>query len=313
MKWILNSRKAFTFLAIFGFAFQITLAKLPITILTIATSPNNETYFEVGNSFCDFINANITDDSIKCIAKTTHGSVQNITLALRDETTIGVSQMDTLINHEKSKNLRVIATLYLEPVFILASQTSTATKFNDVLLQQKINIGPKTSGESQTAKELIKTKGWEKQDLLEFNRYELPSLLCHSQIDIAFLVSSLHSNYVYDITKKCNANILPLEDDFIAELVKKNEGFSSFTIPSNTYAGQNNSVRTVAMEAVLFASESTSEELVFKALKAIFKDFKQLENSSKMFNGKKIKSFFKEGKIPFHKGTIKFLKELEQR
>jgi TRAP transporter TAXI family solute receptor len=294
-------------------------AQLPSTILTIGSGSKSGNYYKIGNTFCNLINSNNADSKIKCINRTTAGSIENIEIALIDKTSISIAQIDTLSSHPEREKLRIVATLYLEPVFILASQGSDAQTFNDVLLQERINIGASNSGENSTARLLMKEKGWEKTSLDESSRYEITSLICKSlgdakSIDIAFLVGANPNNFVFEVLKRCNARLIGIEQDFIKSFTKKYTNFAEFLIPANTYPNQKDVIKTVAMEAVLFASEDVSPKLIQDILQSIFSNMEALQNSNSSFVGRDMKSFFKTNTgLKFHKGTEDFLKELEQQ
>jgi TRAP transporter TAXI family solute receptor len=298
-------------LSCFGLCAKLVNAKLPSIILTIGTGANSGNYFKVGNTFCDIINEKSND--IKCIVRTTNGSLENINLTLSDSTSIGIAQADTLINSSKKSDLKFIAKLYLEPVFILASKVSDAKEFNDILLQNNINIGAKGAGENDTAKLLIKAKGWQKEGFTEYGRYEILSLLCKNSVDIAFLTGVNPNDFVFDIIKKCGSTLVSMEEDFISSFTQKYPEFTAFTIMAGTYNNQANPVKTVATESILFASKETSADLITEILKIIFEDTQVLQNSNTSFGGRSLKSFFQNNtKLETHKGSENFLKEVEQ-
>jgi TRAP transporter TAXI family solute receptor len=293
-------------------------AQLPSTILTIGSGTKSGNYFKIGNIFCRLINASKVDNKIKCITRTTAGSLENISIVLTDKTSIGIAQADAIQNHPSKDKLRVVATLYYEPIFIIASQGSDARSFNDILTQERINIGAPNSGENTTARLLIKEKGWDKNSLEEFSRYEITSLLCRSiadsnSIDITFLVGSNPNNFVFETLKRCNARLIGIEDDFVETFTSKYNSFKSFAITANTYPNQKEVIKTVAVEAVLFASEEASPKLIKEILESIFRDMASLQNSNSSFTNRDLRSFFKNDTgIKFHKGTEDFLKEVEQ-
>ena len=283
-------------------------------ILTIASGVNGGNYFKVANSLCRFVNTNNTDANIiKCVSRTTNGTLENINITMQDKSTIGIGQLDAIINNENANKLQFVAKLYIEPVFILASKTSDAKTFDDVILQDKINIGSPKSGENATAKMLINAKNWKKVAVSEYGRYEIMSLLCSNRMNIAFLVSSNPSDLIFDIIKKCNAKLVPFTDEFINSFTTANKGFERYVINKNTYPEQDFSVNTIATSTILFAHGETSEKIVEALLKSMFVDLKALQNSNPAFANRAIDAFFKnDTELKTHNGTTNFLKTLNK-
>lgn len=283
-------------------------------ILTIASGADGGNYFKVANSLCRFVNTNNTDSSIiKCISRTTNGSLENINLAIQDTSTLGIGQLDTIQSSSYANQLNFVAKLYIEPVFILASKTSDAKTFDDVILQDKVNIGSPKSGENATAKLLINAKNWKKVAVSEYGRYEIMSLLCSNRVNIAFLVSSTPNDFIFDIMKKCNAKLVPFTDEFINSFTNTNKSFESYVIEKNAYPEQNSNINTIAVSTILFAHEDTSEKIVEALLKSIFADFKALQNSNHAFKNKSIDEFLKNTtELKTHNGTKNFLKTLNK-
>jgi TRAP transporter TAXI family solute receptor len=313
--------KKFLFSLIFFklLSFEIVVAVMHQAIITIGTGTNSGNYFKVGKDFCSLVNSNSKNSSIKCLVKTTSGSVENIDLALIDKTSFGIAQADVISFHPKKEDLRIVARLYLEPIFIIASQNSEVREFDDILLQDSINIGEPKSGENATVRMIMKEKGWSKNVLLELNRYEIVSLLCRSvldakSLDVAFLLGGNPSEFVENLIKRCNVRLISIEDSFISQFISKYKAFKPFTIPAKSYSNQNKEIKTIAVEAVLFATKDTPEKLVKEVLESIFKDISVLQQSNLSLKNNDFKSYFKnDAEIPFHKGVEMFLKEVEQK
>jgi TRAP transporter TAXI family solute receptor len=305
-------------LIILGIFFQnFVFAELPKTALLLATGTNFDvTSFEIGNSFCALINEKTSKNNVKCITMETAGSLKNIDIVLSNKSNIGIAELNTILSSEKKENLRVIARLYSAPLFILSSKNSDVNSFNDILLQKNINLGNKESGDNNLGKLIFKESDWEKGNLLELGRQDIASLFCKNELDISFLVTKNPSPFIENITNKCGAKIVSLEDIFIQKFIQKNKIFSEFTIPANSYANQPIEIKTVAIDVVLFASKETPDELVQEILNTIFDDIKRLQSSNATFKDVKIRSFFPKSllsePILLHKGAEKFLKDMEK-
>ena len=99
-------------------------------------------------------------------------------------------------------------------------------------------------------------------------------------------------------------------DDKLAEVLIKNEGYNSYTIPAGTYSGQEEDVETVALPLVVFVSEEMDEEFVYNLTKSIYENkeyFETVHSSYVEFDPEKMT----EGiGIELHSGAVKFYKEV---
>lgn len=301
------------YLSCIGIAFS---SDFPKTVLSFSTGTYSGTYFKIGKSFCNLISESSYTHNIKCLSRTTSGSVENISIVLRDKTSIGMAQGETLIRSEKASDLRILAKIYNEPLFIVASKNASVKNFEDILLQKNINIGLQNSGENIVAKAIIKAKNWQRNDLLEIGRYDITSMFCKNAVDIAFFVEQIKSSFIENIMQKCSARLISVNEEFIKTFLSSNKEFLEFTIPANSYTNQPFEIKTIASETFLFASKDMPEELAYNILKSIFGDIKKLQNSNPVLQNSNLNSFFPKDLgnkgISLHKGAEKFLKEIEE-
>jgi TRAP transporter TAXI family solute receptor len=317
---IIKIRKILFLWFLFGIISQpvnLALANTPNVILTLSSGTSLGTYFQIGNIFCRFINLKNSDSGIKCINKASAGSEQNVALVLDEgKSSIGISQADVILNNPNFANLRAIAFLYDEAVFVVASANSSVKVFNDIIDQNFINIGSPYAGENFTAKEIIKAKGWTKESFLQFGRYEISSLIKSREVGASFFVGAsfderIPNEFIFHLIHKYDARLISMDDALIQNL-SKNPAYSPFTIRGGIYPGQNFDVKTISTKAVLFANKDLPSDVVYNILKSTFGEKESLRNSHPAFKNSDIKSFFmRNNKIPLHEGAEKFLKEIE--
>lgn len=289
-------------------------ASIPNTVLSLASGSYGNPYLEVGTELCNIINLSSDEYGLKCITRTTNGSIDNIAIVLGDDTSFGISQSDAILTSPQKDDIRVIASLFEESVFVVASRNSEASSFNDIIFQKNVNISSPNSGENKTARMLMKEKGWERKDFVEVSRYEVTSLLCTNQIDVAiFLEAAPMGSFAVNLIKKCGVRLLSLGDDLIEKVTSKNKAFRAYTVPIDIYKVGDAPIKTLSVKTVLFASKDTPDELVYNVLKSLFKDFNLLKNSSESFKDFTVKDFFDERSgLLLHPGTEKFFKEISE-
>ena len=294
------------FLLVFG---SNSYAKNTNAIIAIASGGVHGQYYETAHAFCNILNQS---GKINCIARMTEGSVENIEIVLEDKTSMGISQEDVLSMHKDKDDMRAIIKLYPEILFIIASSNSNMLEFNDLINQENITIGSKLSGERQTARHVMEEHGLNREIFQNIPRKDLLSILCKNATDVAFLVNANPSNFILDITKKCNSRIISIKEDLIKKLVEGGNGYKSFIIQKNSYPNQSVDISTISTDAILFASKEMSEEIVYEFLKIIFSNQKSLHSYLPFLFDFTKQGVFQKTTIPHHTGVEKFLKDMEQ-
>jgi TRAP transporter TAXI family solute receptor len=295
------------FLIALFLCFKNAIALPPSKIITIESGTSSGNYFTIASSLCELVNKK-NNPLFRCVARTTEGTNENINLVLTDNTTIGLGQADVITASENTTKLNFVLRLNIEPVFVIASKNSDAKTFTDIALQNKINLGSKNSGESQTAKNLLQEFQIKRAKFGESGRYEISSLLCTNRIDIAFIVDANISNFVNDILDFCDARLISMDDNFINSFIAKNKNFESFIIQKNTYKNQYQDIKTIATETILFASEDTPSEVVKAFLEAIFTDFGGVRGVDQSFKTRVREDFFvNKTTLKMHDGAKEFL------
>lgn len=283
-------------------------AKSNDTIIAIASGGMYGKYYDVANALCNTIN---TSKNMYCITRMTEGSVENIKIALEDKTSIGIAQADVLKMYQESNKLRAVIRLYPEVLFMIASNNSNVSNFDDLINQENINIGSEFSGERQTARELLNINDMKRESYGNIPRREILSSLCKNTVDVTFIVNDDPSKFVADIVNKCNSKIISLKEDIINKLIKSEGGYQKFVISKGSYSNQNEDVNTISTEAILFASEDVSEEIIYDLLKIIFSDQKSLHFYLPFLFDFTTYEVLEKTTIPHHKGVDKFLKDME--
>ncbi|MEI8189375.1 MAG: TAXI family TRAP transporter solute-binding subunit, partial [candidate division NC10 bacterium] len=100
-----------------------------------------------------------------------------------------------------------------------------------------------------------------------------------------------------------------IEDAMVAKITKQYPFLAPAKIPANTYKGQTEDVKTIAVMAVLIALPKLSEQVGYNITKALIEN--QAELASAHAKGKELslQGAVKGVSIPFHPGALKYFKE----
>ena len=130
------------------------------------------------------------------------------------------------------------------------------------------------------------------------------------EIDAFFCTAGIPTTSIDELSTKLEINVLPIEDEYAEKLIEKNPFYTKEIIPSGSYKGIDNDIKSVAVKATLIASNKVSEEDVYYLTKTIFDNRDSIAVSHKkgeMLN----ETYAIQGvSIPLHKGAEKYYKEV---
>lgn len=253
--------------------------------ISIITGGTGGTYFPLGGSF-----ANIISDAtgIQANAETSGASAENMTTLQAEEAEIAFSQTDIASYAKEGKlmfegnaveNVKAIGTLYPETIQIVTKADSGIATVED-LKGKKVSIGAPGSGTAANAEQILEVHGLtladiEKQDL-SFD--ESVEGIQDGNIDAAFVTAGTPTGAVESLSATNKVVIVPIAQDKIDALIEKYPYYVKNEIPSGTY-GLEGPVTTVAVQAMLVAIDSLSEEAVYEITKAIFENLDQVTHA----------------------------------
>jgi TRAP transporter TAXI family solute receptor len=284
--------------------------------LILATGGTAGTYYPFGGAMAKIWNSKIPE--VNVTAQATGASVENIRLVDKKEAELALVQSDTIdfayngkeAFKEKLTQMSAIAVLYPEVIQIVARGDGNIRTFAD-LKGLKVGVGAPGSGTEANFRQLLDVYGMKKDDVkgqyLSFS--ESAEQFKDRHIDAFFVVAGVPNAAIMDVAVMQSIRIVSIPDDKVAQLTKKYPFLSSATIPANTYKNQTAEVKTIAVNAVLIASTSLKEDLVYKMTKALFDN--QTELAAAHAKGKELslKVAVSGVSIPFHPGAVKYFKE----
>ncbi len=290
-------------LSVAAFAAAMTMASgvasaQDTRFITIGTGGPTGVYFVVGNSVCRMVHKEAAEGrkegrkhGIRCSAPSTAGSTYNIGQICEGELDFGVAQSDWqfhAVNSSKPDrvnpcpDLRAVFSVHPEPYQIIAAAGSGIQSWDD-LRGKRFNIGNAGSGQRGTTEELMAGHGWSADDFAvasELTSTEQSSALCDGNIDAYGYTVGVPNAGVSVATDGCEAYIVDLRDDPVAQkLVNENDYYAFTTIPAGTYSTTSADVTTFGVMATFVTSASVPEDVVYEVTRAVFEnldDFRTL-------------------------------------
>ena len=263
---------------LFGIRLYITRDKLPCAI-RIASGPKGGEYYPFAEKLEEKLNSRLKSRIPRITAKNieTAGTMEN--LRLLKEGVVELALLQSIVfpdpDNETSKDISVIAPLFLEPLVVPVKKESDIESLYD-LENRSVCTGAKESGTRKTA-----------DDLLEFYGLKV------KRVDASFTAdrSSNHEN-------SCEAGIVVmglrgpslrkmgeavrfLELPYTQALAKSKAFLTEFTLPEGVFARHpspslpGKDIQTVAYTALLAVRKDASAALVNEVLSTIYRtDFR---------------------------------------
>lgn len=114
--------------------------------------------------------------------------------------------------------------------------------------------------------------------------------------------------YFVQVSKSRDLKILPLRDDVIKK-VAADTGADPYTISAGGYPWQPQEIKTVALGAVLFASDTMSNTDAYNITKALIDNVGKVQGVHKAMKNLTPKLMASQTSIPYHSGALRAYKE----
>lgn len=282
--------------------------------LAFATGGAMDTYFALGRAMAMVLNGKMELSNLAVTS--TYTSIDNIRLIEEGEQQLALLQSDVMYyaytgtglfeNERKYENFSALAGLYDEAVQIIAVGDDIHTVAD--LKGKTVSVGDAGSGVEFDARQILEAYGLSFDDIKVINASFSDSAdsLKDGKIDAAFIVEDTPAPMVADLCAAAKISLLQIDDAHIKALQEENPLYIRMVIPSGTYVGIDEDVQTLSVRAVLIASNSVSEAVVYELVSSMFANQPELQESNAKFELLNLDDAVFGICIPFHPGAKKY-------
>jgi hypothetical protein len=284
--------------------------------MILATGGTAGTYYPFGGAMAKIWNSKIPGMNVT--AQATGASIENIRLMNKDEVELALVQSDNIdwaffgkeSFKEKITKMTAIAVLYPEIVHIVVRGDSPAKTFGD-LKGLKVGVGAPGSGTEANFRQLQEVYGMKKDEVKgQYLSYvESADQFKDKHIDSFFLTTGIPNSALMDVANTRPIKLLSIEDAMVAKITQQYPFLAPAKIPANTYKGQTEEVKTIAVMAVLIAHPKLSEQVAYNLTKALIENQADLASAHAKGKELSLQGAVKGVSIPFHPGAAKYYKE----
>ena len=195
----------------------------------------------------------------------TNGSLDNILLLSGKKADYSLTQLDMLQNYsigepEVKEKVKMLLPLYGEEVHLIARKEIKDLKS---LAGKKISIGPSNSGMKISSLIFLGQIGIEEGKIImeEMETEKAIPMLLKKELDAVIVIAGQPVKLLSEIpaSEKNNIHLLEFAGDLYQAVGGTNLTYQKADIPANTYAWQDQSVKTLVVQSVLISRNDILE------------------------------------------------------
>ncbi len=281
--------------------------------LTFGTGGETGTYYAYGGTLAQYVTNN-TDVSITAV--TSNGSKANIEdmaagdiqLAFVQSDVMSYAYAGTNLFDAKVEGFSTVAAMYMEQVQIVTLNPEIKTVAD--LAGKTVSIGATGSGVYFNAMDILGVYGLTESDIDPVYQDFGNSVesLQDGKIDAAFIVAGAPTNAVSTLATTNDVYLVSLDQEHIDALIQKSPYYSPNTIAASVYETDADAT-TVAIAAVIIASDDVSEDAVYAMTKAIFDNLDTLGSSHAKAKDASLEFASSITDVPYHAGAARYFAE----
>ena len=282
--------------------------------LKFTTGGDQGTYYGFGSVLASQVSG-VTDTSVTAI--TSGGSKANIETIEVGDAQIGFAQSDVMayayngtnLFEEAVSDISTVAALYMEQVQVVTCNPEIKTIAD--LKGKTVSIGDNGSGVYFNALDMLGAYGLTVDDIKP--TYESfgdsADSLKDGKIDAAFVVAGAPTTAITSLATSKPVYLVGMDDEHIATLQETSPYYSKNIIPAGTYEGLDVDTTTVAVGAVVIASDDVSEDAIYNFVSGVYENIDAITDAHAKGSELDMEFASSVTAVPYHPGAAKYFAE----
>jgi TRAP transporter TAXI family solute receptor len=302
--------------AVIAAAVSFSSAALADDFLSIGSCPVTCTAYTWSAGIADIINKNV--DGVEATAEETKGYVANIALMQNGELEASMATSLSAYeawagtgNYAGTEPGKILSWMSIAPVamHIITVDGSGVTSVAD-LKGKRIGMGQPGGVSMLDADVLMAKVAGDDFEPFRVRLGDMVDMLSDGNIDAALWNGSFPLAPVIKLAATRDLKLIPVDDDFFAELQADYPPYFRLSVPAGTYEGVASDVPTYGLANGLVISADVPEERVYLMTKAVFENLDALAGVHPAF-GKMSKETVLNGfGSPLHPGALRYYREI---
>jgi len=214
---------------------------------------------------------------------------------------------------KKVTNVCQLANLYPQYFQVVALADANINSFAD-LKGKSLVTQPKGNTAELLTDQVLKLNGMTYQSLAKVNFQagynDGVSMMKDGHAQVFTLGTTAPASAVMDLASARDVKLVPVDDKTYATVKKTNLGYNKLTIKAGTYPKQDKDVPVIGYSTHLIVACNLPEDVVYKMAKTMAAHISDMAAIVKAIGGVTPKDMALDIGVPFHKGAVKFYKEV---
>ncbi|MEO7760858.1 MAG: TAXI family TRAP transporter solute-binding subunit, partial [Casimicrobiaceae bacterium] len=173
---------------------------------------------------------------------------------------------------------------------------------------------PKGNSAEILTGDILKINGMSYQSLSKVNFQaaytDAVDLMKDGHAQVFTLGTTAPASAIMDLASAREVHLVPVDDKTMGELKKMNPGYNRLVIKAGTYPKQDKDVAAIGYMTHVIASCDLPEDVVYKMTKTMASSVGDMAAVVKSIAGMTAKDMAVDIGVPFHKGAVKYYKEV---
>ena len=214
---------------------------------------------------------------------------------------------------KKTTKVCQLANLYPQHFQVVALKDAKVKSFADLKGKSLVTQSRGNTGELLTA-EVLKLNGMSYQSLSKANFQasytDAVSMMKDGHAQVFTLGTTAPASAVMDLASARDVELVPVDDRTMGELRKANPGYHKIMIKAGTYPKQDKDVPVIGYSTHVIVACDLPEETVYRMTKTMASNINGMANVVKAIDGLTAKDMAADIGVPFHKGALRYYKEV---
>jgi hypothetical protein len=206
-----------------------------------------------------------------------------------------------------------VANLYPQYFQVVALSNANVRSFAD-LKGKTLVTQPKGNTSEILTGEVLKINGMSYDSLNKVNFQasytDAVDMMKDGHVQVFTLGTTAPASAIMDLASARDVVIVPVDDRTMAELKKANAGYNKLTIKAGTYPKQDKDVAAIGYTTHIVAACDLPEDVVYRMTRAMATNVGDMAAVVKPITGLTAKDMAMDIGVPFHKGAVKYYKEV---
>jgi TRAP transporter TAXI family solute receptor len=293
-------------------------APTPLPQITFMTGPQGGSWIPLGGALKGMWEKSIPG---LAITQTPGAGIANVRGVDEGKAQIGLSNSNTAVlgvqgekpYPKKVTNVCQLANLYPQYFQVVALANAGVNSLKDLKGKTLVTQPKGNTGELLT-EQVLQLNGMSYQSLAKANFQagynDAVAMMKDGHAQVFTLGTTAPASAVMDLASARDVTLVPVDDATFNEVKKANPGHNKLIIKAGTYPKQDKDVAVIGYSTHVVVACDLPEDLVYNMAKVMAAGVNDMAAVVKAIGGSTPKDMALDIGVPFHKGAIKFYKEV---